>query len=76
MSAQRDAQILTVADVLAHGADAVQATCRYCGHIWSAPIGFLPERIMLEKVCALLLCPTCDRTQVDVEPEWPGGAEH
>ena len=71
MSTETKPALVLVVEMLAHGVAAVHATCRYCGHNWSAPIGFLPERTTLEKIGQLLVCPTCDRSEIDVEPELP-----
>ena len=71
MSAETKPRTIMVSDMLAKGIEAVEATCHYCGHVWSVPIGFLPERTTLEKVGRLLACPTCRRGDVDVEPKWP-----
>ena len=71
MSAETKLGTITVSEMLARGVDAVDATCRYCGHAWNAPIAFLPERTTLENVGQLLVCSTCSRGDIDVEPQWP-----
>lgn len=70
MSRKIDATSLTVSDLVSNGAESVQATCGYCGHAWSAPITFLPEAVTVAKIATLLVCPTCDHRDVDVEPDW------
>lgn len=71
MPAETEPGTITVSNMLAQGVDVVDATCRYCGHAWSAPIDFLPEQTTLEKIEQLLVCPTCGRDEIDVEPDWP-----
>ncbi len=62
---------MTVKGLAAHGVESVAAHCNYCGKTWPAPIGVMPDATTLRKIRALLTCPTCDRTDIDIEPNWP-----
>jgi len=67
----RDPLGRSVAELVAAGADTVEAHCGYCGNTWPALIDILPDKTTLRKVRALLVCPTCGHADVDVEPIWP-----
>lgn len=69
-----DALELTVKNLAAHGVESIAAHCNYCGKNWSAPISVMPDATTLRKIRALLVCPTCDRTDLDIEPNWPDAA--
>lgn len=71
MKKSDDALELTVKDLSAHGVETVEAHCNFCGKSWSAPIGVMPDATTLRKVRALLACPSCDRVDIDIEPNWP-----
>jgi len=62
---------LTVKDLTAHGVATVKAHCNFCGKSWRAPIGVMPDATTLRKIRALLACPTCERVDIDIEPDWP-----
>ena len=65
--------LVTVADMLAHGADAVSASCWRCNRIWRAPITMVPPVTTLAKIQALMQCQSCGSDRVRVEPAWPDG---
>lgn len=62
---------LTVAELGADGVDTIAAHCNFCGKSWPALISIMPEKTSLLKIRALLRCPTCSGSDIDVEPEWP-----
>lgn len=62
---------LTVSQMVARGVDHVKATCGYCGRSWDAPISVMPDGTSLRKIRALLVCPTCTKSDIEVEPNWP-----
>jgi Zn finger protein HypA/HybF involved in hydrogenase expression len=66
MSRSRIAEV-TVADLIARGVDTVEASCVKCGDQWLSPITFLPPATTIAKVAALMLCPTCDARDVEVQ---------
>ncbi len=67
----RDALELSVEELVAAGADSIEAHCGYCGKTWPALIDIMPDRTTLRKIRALLTCPTCGHADIDVEPIWP-----
>jgi hypothetical protein len=73
MSAADPASV-TVADLLAHGANEVKATCPRCATSWQAPVSFLPPTTNLDEVRDLLICPQCASQDIGVEP-WPPAAQ-
>jgi hypothetical protein len=58
----------TVATLQDAGIDAVEASCQKCEETWQAPISFLPPATTLEKVAALMACPTCGGRNIEVAP--------
>lgn len=64
---------MTVADLGAHGADSVRATCDACGWDWRAMVRFLPPATPLTKVAGLLECRACGGQRISVEPIWRHG---
>lgn len=69
-----DPAAITVADMAAHGADFVDATCPQCGSSWRAPIVMMPSKTTLAKIAELMICRTCGGADVQVAPVWPSGA--
>lgn len=65
--------LITVADMRAHGADAVSASCWRCNRFWRSPIFALPPETTLAKVQALMKCHDCGNDRVHVTPVWPNG---
>lgn len=59
---------LTVGSLLDEGVEDVDAFCVRCGHMWRAPIMFLPRATTLSKVEALMACPVCGGRVIEVEP--------
>ncbi|MCW2282569.1 hypothetical protein M2323_000330 [Rhodoblastus acidophilus] len=57
----------TVAKMMGAGVESVKAFCLCCGHLWSAPITFLPSATTLSKVTALMACPACNGRRVEAE---------
>ena len=66
-----NADHLSVADMLANGADTVAGACESCGHLWRAPITFLPSATTLAKLRTLMQCPRCESADVEIMPRWP-----
>lgn len=62
---------LTVADLATKGIDNVDVRCNSCGRTWPALISILPDQTTLRKVSALLSCPTCGSSDIDLETDWP-----
>jgi hypothetical protein len=58
----------TVAELTAADIDRVDAFCAGCGHMWAAPIDFLPPATDLRKVAALIICPICRGRDIEVDP--------
>lgn len=65
-----DPASVTIADMLANGADEVRAICPTCESSWTAPVSFLPPATNLAQVRDLLICPRCASIDIGVEP-WP-----
>jgi hypothetical protein len=57
----------TVGDLVERGIEDVNAFCVGCGATWRSPITFLPQATTLEKVAALVMCPTCGARDIEVE---------
>ena len=57
----------TVGDLVERGVEDVDAFCVGCGATWRSPITFLPPATTLEKVAALMICPTCGGRDIEVE---------
>jgi hypothetical protein len=68
-----DSSSLTVADMIARGADSVSASCWGCGKLWRAPIIMLPPETTLAKVNEAMFCHACGSAMVHAEPIWPDG---
>ena len=66
-----NAEYLSVADMLANGADTVAGSCEDCGHLWRAPILILPPATTLAKLRAIMQCPKCESVNVEIIPKWP-----
>ena len=62
---------ISVKELVSQGVDDVAAHCNFCGKSWPAPIGVMPDQTTLRKIRALMVCPTCNRADIDVEPNWP-----
>ena len=69
-----DVPSLTVAEMSAQGVQNVRAFCPACGHLWNAPIDFLPPTTTVAKISELLMCPACGGRDVEAEPAWRDGA--
>ena len=68
---------IEIGDLLAHGIREVEAHCAECGHRWSVPVGFLPERTTLRRTTALLCCQNCEfEGVVVVVPSVMAGSRH
>ncbi len=65
-----DPNALTVEDLLALGADAMEAACGGCGKTWRAPISFLPAGTTARTLAALMICPSCGGRDIDAHPAW------
>jgi uncharacterized Zn finger protein (UPF0148 family) len=58
---------VTVAELTAQGIEALEATCLRCGAEWQPPITFLPPATTLDKIAALMVCPTCGGRDVEIQ---------
>ena len=66
--------LITVEDMLAHGADAVSASCWRCGKLWRSPIMMLPPETTLARIRELMMRRDCGSETIHVGPAWPESA--
>ncbi|WP_294537704.1 hypothetical protein [uncultured Rhodoblastus sp.] len=66
MRGRRHAEV-TVADLTEQVIDAVNASCLRCGDEWQPPITFFPPATTIDKVAALMVCPTCGGRDIEIQ---------
>ena len=68
-----DPSMLSVAEMIAHGADSVSTSCGRCSHLGRALITMLPPETTLAKIAELMVCLDCGSANVHIKPVWPDG---
>jgi hypothetical protein len=68
---RRDPFAITISDILAQGANSLDATCRSCGHEWLASAEILPPVATLTLLQNVMQCPACGEDGIDLEPRRP-----